>query len=218
MSTVWHALGGTFNDVILAAVTAGFRTLLLSRGEEPGPHVVRTLVPVSVRAPGTENVRDNQVSLLLAQLPVHVADPIERLAAVREELTRLKSEHEAEAGAAVVELARYGPFPYVGSPVRIAAHLPQRSIVTVTTNVPGPREPLYARGREMVEVIPYVPIASTLRTGVSIFSYRTQVTFGVTGDYDNATDVWTLAEGIEAGMAELLAAAHSVPAGGRGTG
>jgi diacylglycerol O-acyltransferase len=216
VSTVRHALGGTFNDVVLAAVTAGFRTLLLSRGEVPGPHVVRTLVPVSVRAPGAENVRDNQVSLLLAQLPVHVADPIERLAAVRHELTRLKGEHEAEAGAAVVELARVGPFPSVASPVRIAAHLPQRSIVTVTTNVPGPREPLYADGREMLEVIPYVPIASTLRTGVSIFSYRRQVTFGVTGDYDNATDVWTLAEGIEAGMAELLDAARTVPAGGRG--
>ena len=32
-----HRHGGTFNDVVLAAVTAGFRALLLARGEEPTP-------------------------------------------------------------------------------------------------------------------------------------------------------------------------------------
>ena len=51
---VRHALGGTFNDVVLAAVTAGFRTLLLSRGEEPtrtgGPHS-RARVRPAPRAP-----------------------------------------------------------------------------------------------------------------------------------------------------------------------
>ena len=42
------SLGGTFNDVVLAAITRGFRDLLLSRGESVD-RVVRTLVPVSVR-------------------------------------------------------------------------------------------------------------------------------------------------------------------------
>ncbi len=45
---VRKALGGTFNDVVLASITNGFRELLLSRGEDV-ERVVRTLVPVSVR-------------------------------------------------------------------------------------------------------------------------------------------------------------------------
>jgi len=207
VAAVRHALGGTFNDVVLAAVTTGFRRLLMSRGELPTQHAVRTLVPVSVRPPGAENVRGNQVSLLLAELPVQLADPEERLVAVRSELTRLKAEHEAQAGAAVLDLAAYEPFAAAAVPVRLAAHLPQRSVVTVTTNVPGPREPLFALGRRLVEIVPYVPIASTLRFGVAIFSYCGQVTVGITGDYDGAADVWTLAEGIEGGMAELVATA-----------
>ncbi len=44
------ALGGTFNDVVLTAITAGFRDLLLARGETPSAHSVRTLVPVNVRS------------------------------------------------------------------------------------------------------------------------------------------------------------------------
>ncbi|HET8642812.1 MAG TPA: WS/DGAT domain-containing protein, partial [Pseudonocardiaceae bacterium] len=149
----------------------------------------------------------NQVSLMLAYLPVEVADPVQRLKAVRRRIDELKAGKEAEAGAAVTAIARHEPFPLVSSPVRIAAHLRQRSIVTVTTNVPGPRKPLYALGRPLVEIIPYVPIASTLRTGVSIFTYRDRVTFGITGDYDSATDVDVLACGIEDGLAELVTAA-----------
>ena len=215
ISAVRHALGGTFNDVVLAAVTSGFRELLLSRGERPAASTIRSLVPVSIRAQGDESIRDNRVSLMLARLPVDVADPRERLAVVRAEIDRLKDRHEAEAGAAALAVAAHEAFPAVAAPVRLAAHLPQRSVVTVTTNVPGPREPLYALGRRLVEIIPYVPIASRVRIGVSIFSYLDAVTFGVTGDYDAAADVRTLAAGIENGLRELLELAGKRPAPAR---
>ncbi len=73
--------GATVNDVALAAVAGGFRRLLLGRGEEPTARMVRSLVPVSTRAKGSESVTDNQVSLLLPYLPVDVADPLERVQA-----------------------------------------------------------------------------------------------------------------------------------------
>ncbi|MGY1779925.1 WS/DGAT/MGAT family O-acyltransferase [Geodermatophilus sp. SYSU D01036] len=207
VSAVRHAFGGTFNDVLMAAVTAGFRQLLISRGERPAQHVIRSLVPVSVRAPGEESIRDNRVSSMLADLPVDVADPLERLAVVRGLFDRLKAEHEADAGAVLVRLAGAEPFAPVASGLRLVWRLPQRNVTTVTTNVPGPREPLYALGRRCVEIVPYVPIASRLRVGVSMFTYAGQLTVGITGDYDSAADVWTLARGIESGLAELVAAA-----------
>jgi len=76
-------LGGTVNDVVLAAISGGFRAFLLSRGEEPEPHKVPSLIPVSVRAAGEESVYENQVSALVAYLPVHIADPVERRAVRR---------------------------------------------------------------------------------------------------------------------------------------
>lgn len=203
---VRRAAGGTFNDVVLAAVSGGFRALLLSRGEEPDVRAVRSLVPVSVRAPGEEGIRDNRVSLLLADLPVDVADPLERLATVRARLDELKGDREAEAGVALTAIAALEPFPLVAGPVRWVATLPQRSVVTVTTDVPGPRIPLYALGRPLVEIIPYVPIASTVRVGVSILTYCDRIAFGVTGDHDAAPDVEVLARGIAEGLTELVAA------------
>ncbi|MFC4950733.1 WS/DGAT/MGAT family O-acyltransferase [Pseudonocardia sp. GCM10023141] len=209
VATIRKSFGGTFNDVVLSAITGGYRALLLGRHETPAPGLVRTLVPVSVRAPGEEGTRGNRVSLMLATLPIEVADPVERLAAVTSRLAALKADHEAEAGAALIGIAGIEPFPLSAATVRTLSLVPQRAVVTVTTNVAGPREPLYAAGRQLREIIPYVPIGSTMRIGVAIFSYCGAITFGVTGDYDSASDIGVLARGIEGGMAELAAAAKA---------
>ncbi len=199
-------LGGTVNDVALAAISGGFRELLLARGEQPEPHMVRSLVPVSLRAVGEESIYENRVSAVLADLPVHIPDPVQRLAAVQAELQTLKTAKEALVGEVLVTLGRYTPFPLASWWIRLAFGLPQREIVTVTTNVPGPGQQLYGMGRRLVEIIPYVPIATTVRTGVSIFSYCGNVTFGITGDFEANPDLHVLACGIEHGVAELLAA------------
>ena len=144
VKTIRRELGGTINDVFLAAISGGYRALLLARGEQPQPHMVPSLVPVSVRAPGEESISDNRVSAMLPYLPVHIADPVQRLAAVRADLSNLKASKEVMAGDAIVSLGRYTPFPLMSRGMRLVYSLPQREIVTVTTNVAGPRQPLYA--------------------------------------------------------------------------
>jgi WS/DGAT/MGAT family acyltransferase len=218
IKTIKRAFGGTVNDVVLAAISSGFRALLLARGEQPGPHEVPSLVPVSMRAPGEESIYENRVSATVADLPIHIADPVERLTAVRTELESLKASKEAMVGEALVGLGRYSPYPLASWLVRLAFWLPQREIVTVTTNVPGPRQPLFGMGRRLEEIIPYVPIASRVRTGISIFSYCGTITFGLTGDFAANPDLDVLARGIEHGVAELLAAARkrSQPAAANG--
>ncbi len=207
VKTIKNELGGTVNDVFLAVISNGFRALLQARGEEPTPSMVPSLVPVSVRSAGEESIYENRVSALVASLPVDIADPVERLAAISAQMATLKASSESAAGEAFVSLRQYTPFALASTFVRLAFRIPQREIVTVTTNVPGPQQPLYGFGRRLIEIIPYVPIAATLRTGVSIFTYCGQVTFGLTGDYDTTPDLDVLATGIEAGITDLLAAA-----------
>lgn len=207
VTTVRRSLGGTVNDVALAAISGGFRRLLEARGEEPTPRALRSLVPVSVRAPGQETIRDNRVAMLLPYLPVDVEDPVQRLGAVRDRVSALRAAHEAEASEELTTISQHSPFLPVAIGIRLAFHLPQRQLVTVTTNVPGPRVPLYALGRRLEQVLPYVPIADRVRIGVAIFSYVGELTFGITGDYDTAPDLDVLAEGITASVAELVAAA-----------
>src|SRR3984957_17818903 len=88
---VRKGIGGTFNDVVLASITNGFRELLLSRGEDV-ERVVRTLVPVSVRprdAAGKaigDGTYENKVSAMFAELPVDIEDPTLRLHVITEQM------------------------------------------------------------------------------------------------------------------------------------
>jgi diacylglycerol O-acyltransferase / wax synthase len=211
--TIRHALGGTVNDVVLAAVTSGFRDLIVARGEDPDHVALRTLVPVSMRDQTAHGVYDNRVSAIFLDLPVHLEDPLERLAAVHEQMDRLKQSHEAEAGEALTHLADAVPPALTAQATRLVSRLvtrvPQRTMNTVTTNVPGPQFPLYAAGREMLEYLPFVPLGPGVRIGVAILSYNGQLRFGITGDYDTAPDIDILADGIDAAVTTLLRLARA---------
>jgi WS/DGAT/MGAT family acyltransferase len=203
------ALGGTLNDVVLAAISQGFRELLQSRGEDVDGRTVRTLVPVSVRRAGEKGTYNNRVSAMFAELPVGIADPVERLHAVTAQLARLKDSKQAVAGDVLTGLAGFAPPMLLALGTRVAFRAPQRNINTVTTNVPGPRVQIYAAGRKMLEAFPYVPLAGRVRVGIAIFSYLDTLNFGVTGDYDTTEDLDVLSHGIESGMADLVKAGAS---------
>jgi diacylglycerol O-acyltransferase / wax synthase len=206
-------LGGTVNDVVLACIAGGFRELLIARGE-PVDRVVRSLVPVSVRSPGEHGVYNNRVSAMFADLPVSSESPAERLRSISAQMAELKRSKEAVAGEVLTSLGGFAPPLLLALAERVATHVPQHSVNTVTTNVPGPQHPLYAAGRRMLEAFPYVPLGGHLRVGVAIFSYDGALTFGVTGDYDGAPDIDLLCEGIERSLAELVVLA--APGGARG--
>ena len=204
VKTVRAALGGTVNDVVLTVLTRGFRDLLQARGEDVEHRVVRTLVPVSVRTPGERGSYNNRVSAMIAELPVGLASPAERLRSIREQMDALKESKQAVAAEALTSLSGFAPSLLLSLGTRVAMRIPQRNVNTVTTNVPGPQWRLFACGRPMVEAFPFVPLASNVRVGVAIFSYNGLLNYGVTGDYDTASDIDVLCAGVEAGMTELL--------------
>jgi len=196
---------------VLCAITRGFRDLLLARGETVTGKVVRTLVPVSVRRDSERGLYNNRVSGFFPGLPVGIEDPVERLTAVRAEMEGFKRSGQAVAGDVLTQLSGYAPPMLLSVSARLATRFEQRLVQTVATNVPGPQFPLYAAGRQMLYAYPYVPIAGTVRVAIAIFSYLGGLNFGVTGDYDSVPDLEVLTQGIESGMAELLALAGHPP-------
>ena len=166
------ALGGTVNDVVLSAITKGFRTLLLSRSENVDGRTVRTLVPVSVRAQSERGTYNNRVSAVFVDLPVGLEDPVARLVEIRRQMDGVKESKDAMAGERLVDLAGFGPPMLLAAGQRLASSLPQRSINTATTNVPGPQRPLYFAGRRLLESSPMVPLAGSIRIAIGIFLRR----------------------------------------------
>jgi len=209
VKTIRVAFGGTVNDVILTVVTRGFRDLLLARGEDVEGMTIRSMVPVSVRTADAQGTPDNRVSAMWAELPVGLVDPVARLRSVSLQMDGLKESGQAVGGEVLTSLGAFAPPVLLALGGRLATRVPHRNMNTVTTNIPGPQYPLYCVGRRVLEMYPYMPLANTVRTGVSIFSYDGGIYVGVTGDADTAPDIDVLCAGVEAGLAELLELAGS---------
>jgi len=200
----------TVNDVALAAITASYRAALIRRGERPQSRSLRTLVPVSLRSGSALDNFGNNVSLLLPYLPVEESDPVKQLRTVQRRLTAAKRSGQRQAGGLVVAATNVVPFPLTAWAIQAMARLPQRAVVTVATNVPGPAERLQVMGRPVVRLLPILPIALRVRTGVAILSYADDLTFGITADYDAASDVNELAQGIVGAVRQLAASAAAL--------
>lgn len=208
---VSRRFGVTVNDVALAAITEGFRATMLERGIEPSAGPIRTVVPVSVRPAELLHESDNRVSLLLPALPVDRSDPLEQLRLVHKRLTKAKGSGQRQAGSLAVAAANLVPFPIIASTVRLLGRLPQRGIVAVTTNVPGPQHILRIMGRRIIELVPVPPLAVGMRTGIAIMSYADCLAFGVIGDFDAELGVDELARGIAHGLTRLVDVATAAP-------
>jgi diacylglycerol O-acyltransferase len=165
-----------------------------------------------VRTEGERGTYDNKVSAMFADLPVGIADPLERLASVHSQMQGLKERHQALAGSTLTSLSGFAPAMLLALGGRVATRTPQRAVNTVTTNVPGPQYPMFLEGCRMLEYFPFVPIAGHVRIGVAIVSYDGGLNYGVTGDYETAPDIGVLCDGIEDGIAELLGDRTAGPA------
>jgi WS/DGAT/MGAT family acyltransferase len=206
------ALGGTVNDVVLTAITRGFRDLLQGRGALTDKAVVRSMVPVSVRRPGERGSMDNRVSAVFVDLPVGEPDAAERLARIRRQMDDYKRAMQAVDARSIIAMADFVAPTLLSLGVRAAMELGQFWAQAVTTNVPGPRVPLYVLGRRMVSAHAYVPIAGGTRISIGIFSYLNTMTFGINADFDAFPDVDVLAGGIRRGVDELTEIAAKAPA------
>jgi diacylglycerol O-acyltransferase len=206
VKSVRAGLGGTVNDVVLTLITGGFRALLQSRGEPVAEdHVIRTMVPVSVRRRGEQGVYNNRVSAVFAGLPVGLTDPAQRLERIRAEMDGVKQSKQAVAGDVLSSMSGFAPPLLLALGSRLVTLSPRLNMHTATTNVPGPQQPVQTLGRRMLESYPFVPVVGSIRIVVAIFSYDGGLYFGVTGDYDGAPDVDVLTAGIERAMDDLLA-------------
>lgn len=192
-----HFFDVTVNDVALAAVSAGYREILLRRGEDPTNIDLRVLTPVSVRSAEAVSVPDNRVSAMLPVLPIDIADPVQQLRRVHERMAAHKGSGESSAVGSILSLSRLLPFAPLALLLRAVTVFPQQGVAGLVTNVPGPKQRMRLLGREMVELSGYVPIAMRLRTAVTVVGYDDRLSFGITGDYDTAADIDVLAETVE---------------------
>ena len=197
-----RAYGGTVNDVVLSGVSGALALLLRSRGEPVDDVHLRILCPVSVRDDSERNTLGNKVSAMFITLPIGIADPAERLAAIHANTKHLKEREQAVGADFLLGLTHYAAPTLVNLAARVVHRQP--FINLVVTNVPGPQIPLYLMGARMLEAFPIVPLTRNLSVVVGILSYDGVLYFGLFGDRDACSDIEVLAAAVDDSFAEML--------------
>jgi diacylglycerol O-acyltransferase / wax synthase len=195
------ALGGTVNDVVLAATAGGLRRLFEHRGEKLDTETLRAMVPVSVRQASEELALGNRVSSLFVELPVAEPDPLLRYRKTVAVTRKLKGRGQERGAESLIDLAGAAP-PLVHGAVARISFTPRLFNLTIT-NVPGLQVTLYALGAPLRRIVPLVPIFAGHAVGVAVASYDGRIAFGINADRHEVPDLDVMREGIERSLAEL---------------
>jgi WS/DGAT/MGAT family acyltransferase len=164
--------------VLLSTVAGALRHYLLDKGEPVDGVTLRALVPVNLRPVEQAYKLGNQFGLVFLDLPVGIANPVERLYAVRANMNALKGSYQPLVAMGL--LAAMGAGPRLLQDVVLT--MLARNASAVTTNVPGPQEPLYMAGAQIASLMFWVPQSGDIGMGVSIISYAGEVQFGIVTD------------------------------------
>jgi len=205
VKTIKNALGGTVNDVVLTVVTLALRRHLKRRHEDVDELELKAFVPVSVRPEEQRGTLGNQVSGMIAVLPVSCSDPAQCLERISAQMRVVKDSGQAVGAQALTELSGFAPPTLIQQASRLVTR--QRFVNLVVTNVPGPQFPLYLDGRELTDMFPMVPLGTNLNLGIAIVSYNGTLNFGLVGDFNALHDLEDLADDFLVALGELADAA-----------
>jgi diacylglycerol O-acyltransferase / wax synthase len=196
--------GGTVNDVVMALSTGALRRWLLDHDALPeGPLIAA--VPVSIRTKGVEG--GNQVSTMIAPLPTHLADPLERLEACRTAMGAAKEQHGALPATLLQDVTQFAMPALAGQAARLAARVRLLERVNpfnlFISNVPGPNIDLYYAGAKLLAYYPLSAIADGQGLNITVCSLSGQLHFGLIADRELVPDLDAMAGYLVDELAQL---------------
>jgi diacylglycerol O-acyltransferase len=197
------------NDIVLALVAGSMRSYLLDRDQLPEGALVAS-VPVSTRVDGEGGA--NQVANMNLPIATDLADPLERVAAITAATQSAKEMTQAVRARQIQSVGEVAPPLLINVASRaiwatqLFGRSPAAMHVTVS-NIPGPPIPLYVCGGRVAGIYAASVLMANMAFNVTCMSYIDRIDFGMTVDPDIVEDPQALADGINAALAELMAAA-----------
>lgn len=194
------------NDVVLAICSGAMRSYLKQHRSLPRKSLIAT-IPVSLRAAGDTSTT-TQATLTLVNLATHIADPLKRLHAIRGAATAAKTLTNQAKSVMPTD------FPSLGVPwllgglaslyglSRISSVVPPIANLLIS-NVPGPRQPLYVAGGQILAYWPLSIVEHGLGLNVTVMSYCDSLDIGLTVARNAVPDVHLLAQMVNRAYEEL---------------
>ena len=186
-------LGVTLNDIVLAVCSGALREYLINQNSLPKKPLI-AMVPASLRTDDSDF--SNRITMILANLATHIADPIERLEIIRRSVQNSKQRFSRMTAN---EILNYSALVYGPAGLNIASGmLPKRQAFNlVISNVPGPREPLYWNGAKLDALYPASIVMDGQALNITMTSYLDKLEVGLLACRNTVPKMQTLLAHLE---------------------
>ncbi len=214
VKAIGKGLNCSVNDVLLSCAAGAIGSYLRDLGDDPTGQEIRAMVPVNLRPLEQAWKLGNRFGLAPLTLPIGIANPIERVYAVRRRMAELKGSYQPLLAFAVLSLTGLLIKPAQDAILGIFA----KKTTAVMTNVPGPAQPLSFCGATLRQNMFWVPASGDVGMGVSILSYAGGVQFGLITDRHLCPDPQRIIDRFAAEFEQLLLLAMMLPWAGEALG
>lgn len=211
-----NKLGVTLNDVVLAVVAGALRDYLLAHDELPEAPLAIS-VPVGADEPGSQRQMGNNVTTLFTMLHTQLADPLERLYAIRKHTAQGKEDLDVFGRRQWGDLMQYVPPPLMTwtrrrnfrlKPANKADFRPNTNLVV--SNVPGPRNKLGSADGELAALYSVGPLGEGMGLNVTAWSYMDQLNISALACHKAMPDLHRLTAAMPAALEALQQAAVKI--------
>jgi diacylglycerol O-acyltransferase / wax synthase len=214
VKAVGKALNCSVNDVLLACAAGAIGSYLQDHGDDPAGKEIRAMVPVNLRPLEKAWQLGNRFGLAPLTLPVGIANPIERVYAVRQRMNQLKGSYQPLLAFAILSVTGLLIKPAQDAILGLFA----KKTTAVMTNVPGPGVPLKFCGSTLRQNMFWVPASGDVGVGLSILSYAGGVQFGLITDQQLCPDPQQIIERFGIEFEKLLLVTMMLPWAGEDLG
>ncbi len=197
----------TVNDVVMLLVSLAMDEYLANKGWDRGTDLT-AMMPIA-NSKRNAYAGTNQISSLFISLANSVADPIDRLREITRATKAAKTFYVNSELGEITRLAEYVPplftwaISRLAHETRIFDRIPPAFNVLVST-VNGTDIPLYFSGMELLEIIPFGPLADSSALNITTLSYNKKMTVGIVGESNLTPDVDELGAFMDKAMDRVL--------------
>ncbi|MGE2718712.1 WS/DGAT/MGAT family O-acyltransferase [Mycolicibacterium celeriflavum] len=200
-------LGVTLNDIVLATAAGALRTLLLRYdGSADAPLIAG--VPVSTD-PSRDRLTGNEFTYMMPSLPVHIADPLERVRLTAVATRIAKESHQLLGPTVLPAWMSYLPPALAPRFFRMQARRMESGAVMNLTisNVAGPRDRGHVAGGMISEIYSVGPVVTGSGMNITVWSYVDQLAISVLTDDRTLDDPHEATDALMQSFADIRRAA-----------
>lgn len=200
----------TVNDVLLAMCSNALRDYLLDLHALPDAPLI-AMTPVSLREADDPST-GNAVATILANLATDVADPQQRLLAIRTSMRQGKATLRGLSPAQRVAVSGVVMSPLLLNGLVGMHKVSRPPFNLVISNVPGPTETLYFNGARLQGMYPLSIPLQGQALNITVTSYDGELHVGIVGCRRTVPHLQRMLFGLEKGLADLEEAFAAAPA------